>query len=82
MDKSSLVATPVEVQIQLIMATPMEVQIIYLVEQTEGELDERRRMTSMHCEECTVLPRMESILSTTINTNVRNKTPTSITQIK
>ena len=30
---------------QLILATPMEVQIIYLVEQTEGEPDERRRLT-------------------------------------
>ena len=32
MDESSLVATPAEVQMQLILATPMEVQMIYLVE--------------------------------------------------
>ena len=41
MDESSLVATPAKVQMQLILATPMELQMIYLVEQTEGELDER-----------------------------------------
>jgi len=31
MDESSLVATPAEVQMQLILATPMEVQMIHLV---------------------------------------------------
>jgi len=41
MDKSSLVATPAEVQMQLGLATPMEVQMIYRVEQTEGEPDEQ-----------------------------------------
>ena len=39
---ASLVATPAEVQMQLILATPMKVQMIYLVEQTEGEPDEYR----------------------------------------
>jgi len=46
MDKSSLVATPAEVQMQLGLATPMEVQMIYRVEQTEGEPDERTTSNS------------------------------------
>ena len=54
---------------QLILATPMEMQMIYLVEQTEGEPDERRRMTH----DFYALPGVYSTVEDGVNIKYYNK---------